>query len=122
MFLGRQMDKVPDIRVLADSALESAPDGLTYQLDFHPADGVVNRIHALRNGAGSNFGYDAEQILVALRDSNEAADLTDPVGLPLDDRQTGSDRLREMDVECASGNGGNLPEERGVTDRPLSLS
>ena len=79
--LDGQVDRVTNIRILTDSPLEHASDNLADKFDRHPSPHVLDGVYVLRHGPRANGGHDAQQILMALRHSNETADLPHAVRL-----------------------------------------
>ena len=62
MFLYRQMDDIPYVRILADPTFENTSDNLTYKLDLHPSPSVVYRARVLWHCIGTNRRYDPKEV------------------------------------------------------------
>ena len=77
------MDFIINARVLAYTALECRSDAFAYELNGHPALAtIIRKLKRFRQRACTHVGYNPEQILVSLRYTNKASDLSDPVVVP----------------------------------------
>ncbi|ODT17705.1 MAG: hypothetical protein ABS35_25220 [Kaistia sp. SCN 65-12] len=88
--LGDEMHLVIDPWILADASLKAGLDDLADKLHSHPSFAAGNRIlQRLRCGLGTNLGYDAIEIMIALRDPDKAANLSNAIAASPDDRDAG---------------------------------
>jgi hypothetical protein len=112
----REMNCVPDVGILADASLESATHGFPDKLDFHPSSRVrVQANCALRNRIGTDLRHNAKQVLIALRDSDKTADLSDAVGLPIDNGESRGHGHGKMDTYGGARYCGHSTQKGGIT-------